>query len=602
MTVDIPHELVGGRQLLLGLKGVRQVGEFRVADNTSDVREVFLQVVVCPRVPAGGDFPSVVPLELRIALPYPLGRIDVFPRNPKAEGAPHPRITGFPHQDAETGKLCLRPESEASLSTEDRLAQSVRWSVEWLEDAAAGRLAVDGDPYELPDFSQHDTECKCPEPFYFSETAASWAKWQPWAGGFGFVTLLRAPDCSGYFARSYTSDVNDVIYRVEWGSIAEGGTEYKGLWVLLKDECCFERKRPPHTWGELIEVLKGSGLGLESVLLLAERNGLCQQEAFPLLVGFFVPQRYGDPPAEVHWQGLCVPGWGKLKVRGFRNSRRLQQALCIGPLSRDMKAVWMKSWNACEQRLRARGTVAPELRDAQVILVGCGALGSHVAEYLVRSGVRHITLVDGDSLEAGNLARHVCTLEDVNPGESKATVLSRRLSAISPHATCKPCPHRLPLAGKLHEEFLQQIEESDIVLDFSTSDQALCYLDQACRRHGKLLISGYISFGAKSFCMFSNSAEQTAGQTERELLSKVERQGSCDALFPAPSAEECILEGAGCWHPTFPATEYQVAGWAAFAVAQIEAHLPDANAKAFGVVARTKEDCDAGAIEIVHRV
>ncbi|MCK4374686.1 MAG: hypothetical protein KAX19_05130, partial [Candidatus Brocadiae bacterium] len=128
MTVEIPPELVSGRESLRELKGVREVGQFRFGDDTSDLREVSLRVVVCARVPVRGSFPSVVPLDLSIRLPYPLGRIDVYPRHPRNEGAPHPKITGFPHQDAETGKLCLRPDSEAFLSAEKRLAQSVRWS------------------------------------------------------------------------------------------------------------------------------------------------------------------------------------------------------------------------------------------------------------------------------------------------------------------------------------------------------------------------------------------------------------------------------------------------------------------------------------------
>ncbi|MCK4376198.1 MAG: hypothetical protein KAX19_12745, partial [Candidatus Brocadiae bacterium] len=181
-------------------------------------------------------------------------------------------------------------------------------------------------------------------------------------------------------------------------------------------------------------------------------------------------------------------------------------------------------------------------------------------------------------------------------------VLARRLSAISPHATCKPCPHRLPLAGKLHEDFLEQIGEADIILDFSTSEQAFGYLDNVCRSYAKLLVSGYVSFGAKSFCMFSNSVEQTAEEAETRLLSLLEGDGSYDALFPAPPAQGRILEGAGCWHPTFPGTEHQIAGWAAFAVAQLEQYVTQQLEQPLGVVATFADGHDAGVIKIVHRL
>ncbi|MFF2205529.1 ThiF family adenylyltransferase [Streptomyces sp. NPDC058145] len=53
------------------------------------------------------------------------------------------------------------------------------------------------------------------------------------------------------------------------------------------------------------------------------------------------------------------------------------------------------------------GLLAPELRGCTVAIVGVGALGSFIADMLVRSGVRHLTLVDGDVVTPGNLVRHL---------------------------------------------------------------------------------------------------------------------------------------------------------------------------------------------------
>ena len=44
---------------------------------------------------------------------------------------------------------------------------------------------------------------------------------------------------------------------------------------------------------------------------------------------------------------------------------------------------------------------------ARVMVVGCGALGNEVLKNLVLMGIRHIVVVDFDTVEADNLSRSV---------------------------------------------------------------------------------------------------------------------------------------------------------------------------------------------------
>lgn len=53
------------------------------------------------------------------------------------------------------------------------------------------------------------------------------------------------------------------------------------------------------------------------------------------------------------------------------------------------------------------GRLAPELCGCRVAVVGAGALGSFIADMLVRSGIRHLALVDDDLVMPGNLVRHL---------------------------------------------------------------------------------------------------------------------------------------------------------------------------------------------------
>ena len=71
------------------------------------------------------------------------------------------------------------------------------------------------------------------------------------------------------------------------------------------------------------------------------------------------------------------------------------------------------------------------LKDANVLLVGCGSLGSSVAELLARAGVGNLTLMDGEVLDWANISRHSLGAENV--GNPKASALKNRLATAFPH-------------------------------------------------------------------------------------------------------------------------------------------------------------------------
>lgn len=72
------------------------------------------------------------------------------------------------------------------------------------------------------------------------------------------------------------------------------------------------------------------------------------------------------------------------------------------------------------------------LRAARVLLVGCGALGTVVAEQVVRGGVGHLRLCDRDVVELTNLQRQTLFEEsDAASGLPKAVAAARRLGAVN---------------------------------------------------------------------------------------------------------------------------------------------------------------------------
>ena len=72
-----------------------------------------------------------------------------------------------------------------------------------------------------------------------------------------------------------------------------------------------------------------------------------------------------------------------------------------------------------------------KLINAHVAIIGLGGVGSFAAEFICRSGVGTMTIVDGDVVDATNRNRQLPALS-TNHGESKADIMAERLKAINP--------------------------------------------------------------------------------------------------------------------------------------------------------------------------
>ena len=84
-------------------------------------------------------------------------------------------------------------------------------------------------------------------------------------------------------------------------------------------------------------------------------------------------------------------------------------------------------------RLLIGDEAAARLAEARVIVFGVGGVGSWCVEGLMRSGVRHVTIVDNDRVCASNVNRQLmATAETI--GRVKVDALKEHLLTISPGA------------------------------------------------------------------------------------------------------------------------------------------------------------------------
>ena len=73
------------------------------------------------------------------------------------------------------------------------------------------------------------------------------------------------------------------------------------------------------------------------------------------------------------------------------------------------------------------------LQSKRVILFGIGGVGSWCAEALIRTGLTHLTIVDGDTVQASNLNRQLPATQ-ATLGIPKVEALKARLLEINPNA------------------------------------------------------------------------------------------------------------------------------------------------------------------------
>ena len=128
-----------------------------------------------------------------------------------------------------------------------------------------------------------------------------------------------------------------------------------------------------------------------------------------------------------------------------------------------------------------------KLKDAKVLVVGAGGLGSPALLYLAAAGVGTIGVVDDDEVDNSNLQRQVIH-KDAAIGMPKVHSAAEAMRAQNPFVHVKPYQRRLT-----EQDAEQLIADYDLVLDGTDNFDTRYMVNQACVALGKPLISGALS-------------------------------------------------------------------------------------------------------------
>lgn len=123
-----------------------------------------------------------------------------------------------------------------------------------------------------------------------------------------------------------------------------------------------------------------------------------------------------------------------------------------------------------------------KLKNARILIVGLGGLGSPASMYLAASGVGELILVDDGLVELSNLNRQVLyTTRDI--GRLKVEVAANKLRDLNPNVKVTTYSHRA------NRELLDKlIQEVDLVVDGTDNWDTRFIINELCVKHRKPFI------------------------------------------------------------------------------------------------------------------
>jgi len=166
------------------------------------------------------------------------------------------------------------------------------------------------------------------------------------------------------------------------------------------------------------------------------------------------------------------------------------------------------------------------LRDASVLVVGLGALGSPVAAYLAGAGVGRLGILDEGMVELSNLHRQFLHFTP-DVGVAKTWSASTKLGFLNPDVLVEPFQMRLDA-----ENAADVIAGQDLVVDCSDTFTTRYAVNAACCAAGVALVEGGV-VGLSGLVMAIRPGESACYR----------------CAFPAPPAHAASCAEAGILGP-----------------------------------------------------
>lgn len=356
-------------------------------------------------------------------------------------------------------------------------------------------------------------------------------------------SMLSESKVQGQQTQSYLVqqfEINSSTVPCRWSSWYRAMSKEKGAFVFVENAPVFSRKFAVENWLQLADTLSQEFLGFLSKLL--KQAG---KRTVPLLVGYNISK------TEIHWEVILLRGndppiYGK-KIEGSKDY--------LGTV-KDKEIIWGSTKNCSFEYFFGRGALNTTVTNANVLIVGVGAVGSQIATSLVRGGCRKLTLADHDSKDPENVCRSEYWFK--TGITTKVLELADSLTSISPFVEVTPVEKLMDAAKFLLENpeysdrLKNMLDEFDIIVDCSTDDD-VSYVLERFKVRGRVFNISITNHANELVCVVSPGIYQWLK--------------SMNHKFHSPAVD--LYNPSGCWNPTFRASHNDISVLVQFALRQI---------------------------------
>lgn len=561
------------------------------------------------------NIPQVTEWYVTAAAIYPFGSLSIYPscKNGIANTFPHQSINAFEEKNHlwRKGKLCvdlidqtlgIRVPEKEPFTVDERLFWNMQRAVLWLRANAEGTLIKNGDVFELPDFPVSRID----PVFAFQEDCVSMMIWEDTDRRYGIAKIVRKQlqsEQSVAIIQSFlSSDSQKIVYQPVWGTAVDAIKTYEeALWVRLDEIPVINGWQVPTNFLDLKKICASQGIDLLNSLKSfapKARDGLPHL----LLIGFPIPARIGEVPYEMTWQAIELPvlSHGQYTNQGFHSGKRHSIPRTQGAAKGyrpgeagwwmndkatifldSMELSWISSENWSARTIKGRGKFANRLTNQRIAMIGLGSLGASIAELLIRAGVAHLTCVDGNALEIGNLCRHTLCLPDLYQAKSKH--IAERLTNIDPntHITYEDSYLSVDESGAL----VPDLNDYDIIIDTTGEDQVLALLSTTKWKRNTVFCSSSVGLGANRLYI---NIQRTDLPCFEDFLNLVKPYFQKD--YDDCDLDDLPRDGIGCWHPLFPARADDMWFAACTTVKALESFFEHSSEKGISLIYATKSE------------
>ena len=128
-----------------------------------------------------------------------------------------------------------------------------------------------------------------------------------------------------------------------------------------------------------------------------------------------------------------------------------------------------------------------KIREAKVLIIGMGGLGCPAAEFLTRSGIGTLGIVDHDKVSLSNIHRQTLYTEK-NVNKSKVKIAKKKLNEINPKTKINIFNYKL---NKI--KFNKIIKNYDYIIDGTDNFESKFLINDISLDYKKFLVVGAIS-------------------------------------------------------------------------------------------------------------